>query len=239
MGDFHDTERRPNKLKGISRAILAAIEDGNAALCDRGLIYYTLGGVRFRDLKLFYNVFGDRIEAAYSYEEDPKVLPRARKAAKKLCASCQIGKVRLEVVPGDIFVSDLRVTPRKGRTVVLFLDTYEFLTMDHQAPFERWVIAHSLQPGDVVYVTTSLPPWEFLRTQFQTEVAPILRTYGSTEAQLEDKDYLKGHYIPILLQYFSEKWQHRRLSSRGFRHFFGLIYRDTRIPMALNGFVVT
>jgi len=70
------------------------------------------------------------------------------------------------------------------------------------------------------------------------EVAPILRTYGVTDAQLEDKDYLKENYIPVLLQYFCEKWQHRRLSSRGLRHFYGLIYRDTKIPMALNGFIV-
>jgi hypothetical protein len=167
------------------------------------------------------------------------VLPRARKAAKKLCASGQIGKVPLEVLPGDIFDSDLRVVPRDGRTVILFLDTYEFLTLDHQAPFERWVLAHSLRPGDLVYVTTSLPPWEFLRTQFQMEVAPILRTYGASDAQLQDKEYLKEQYIPVLLQYFCEKWQHRRLSSRGFRHFYGLTYRDTKIPMALNGFIVT
>jgi hypothetical protein len=145
----------------------------------------------------------------------------------------------LQVLPGDIFDSDLRVAPRSGRTVILFLDSYEFLTLDHQAPFERWILSHSLQPGDLVYVTTSLPPWEFMRNQFQTEVAPILRTYGATTAQLEDKEYLKEHYIPVLLQYFSEKWQHRRLSRWAFRHFYGLIYRDTRIPMALNAFVVT
>jgi hypothetical protein len=192
-----------------------------------------------RDVKLFYNVFGDRIEAACSYEEDPKVFPRAKAAAKKLCASGQIGKVPLQVLPGDIFDSDLRVVPRDGRTVVLFLDTYEVLTLDHQAPFERWVLAHSLRPGDLVYVTTSLPPWSFLRTQFQTEVAPILRTYGASDAQLQDKEYLKQHYVPVLLQYFCETWQYRRLSSHGFRHFFGLIYRDTKIPMAMNGFIVT
>ncbi len=239
MGDFHDTERRPNKVKGISCAIVAGIDHSDGSLCDRGIIYYTLGGVRFRDVKLFYNVFGDRIEVAYSYEEDPKILPKAKKAAKKLCGSGQIDAIPLEVLPGNIFDSDLKVAPRNGRTVVLFLDTYEFLTLDHQAPFERWVLSHSLQSGDLVFVTTSLPPWEFLRTEFQREVSPILRTYGATAAQLEDKEYLKEHYIPVLLQYFSETWRHRRLSSRAFRHFFGLVYKDTKIPMALNGFIVT
>ena len=238
MGDFHDTKRRPNKVRGISCAIVAGIDHGKTSLCDRAIIYYTLGGVRFRDLKLFYNIFGDRIEAAYSYEDDPKVFPKAKNAAKKLRASGQIGKMPLEILPGDIFDSDLRVAPRNGRTVVLFLDTYEFLTLDRQAPFERWILAHSLQSGDLVFVTTSLPPWEFLRTEFQREVAPILRTYGATAVQLESKDYLKENYIPVLLQYFSEKWRYRRLSNRAFRHFYGLVYRDTKIPMALNGFIV-
>jgi hypothetical protein len=239
MGDFHDTEHRPNKLKGISCAIVAGIDHSDGSLCDRGIVYYTLGGLRFRDIKLFYNVFGNRIEAAYSFEDDPKVLPKARKAAKQLRASGQIGKIPLEVLSGDIFDSDLKVVSREGRTVVLFLDTYEFLTLDHQGPFERWIIAHSLQAGDLVFVTTSLPPWEFLRTEFQAGVGPVLRNYGVTQQQMEDKEYLKEHYIRLLLRYFSEKWQHYRLSSRGFRHFYGQIYRDTRIPMALNGFIIT
>jgi hypothetical protein len=55
MGDFHDTEQRPNKVKGISRAIVAGIDHSDGTLCDRGIIYYTLGGVRFRDVRLFYN----------------------------------------------------------------------------------------------------------------------------------------------------------------------------------------
>jgi hypothetical protein len=78
-----------------------------------------------------------------------------------------------------------------------------------------------------------------LREEFQREVSPILRTYGATSAQLGNKEYLKKHYIPILLRYFSEKWRYRRLSSRAFLHFYGIVYRDTQIPMALNGFIVT
>jgi hypothetical protein len=239
MRGFHDVTRRPNKLKAISSAIVAAFDAGYASsLCQQGIVYYTLGGVLFNDLQLFYNVFHGLMTAAISYEDKPDVLPNAERAARKLRTSGRIGDLDLRVLPGDIFDSDLSVVPRTGLGLVLFLDTYDFLTVRHQVYFERWILSQHLVPGDLVYVTTSLPPWEFLRGSFRELVGDILKNYGIAEDDIADRGYLEQHYIPVLLTHFVETWRYRRLSQRGLRHFYCDVYRDTRIPMALNGFVV-
>jgi hypothetical protein len=237
MRGFHDVTCRPNKVKAISSAIVAGFDAGHAtALLDRGFLYYTLGGIQFSDVHLFHNIFQDRMIAAISYEDKPEVRRKAERAAKKLRGQLALD---LRVYPGDIFESDLSVVPRAGLGLVLFLDTYEFLTTAHHGYFERWILSQQLVPGDLVYVTTSLPPWQFLRGDFQQNVGAILKSYGATEQQLADSEYLKKHYIPILLTSFVETWRYHGLSHRGFAHFYCDVYRDTKIPMAINGFAVT
>lgn len=240
MSPFHRTIERPNKV----RAIVDAISEGFQAGCfkgpiEKGIVYHTLGGIKFNDVKIFYNVFGDTLKHALSYEYGPNEFQRAEREAKKLQTSGLLGGVTLKVLQENILESDLRHVPRDGMGVVLFLDLTEVFGIDHQAAIKRWIFGHSLVPGDVIYVTSSLPPWELIRNGFRAGIEPILKGYGATATQLANKQYWKVEYIPVLFDHFAERWRCHGHSRRGFRHFYGSLYRDSQIEMAINGFQVS
>src|SRR5262249_44230288 len=156
-----------------------------------------------------------------SYEKVPHVLRRAMRAAQRLGSSGALGRLLLDVRAGDLLVSDLRVYPRDGVGLIVFLDLTEFLTLAHQRYFQDWIVSGSLQSGDVLYVTTSLPPWLIIKEEFQSELLPILRDGGATPAQVREKEFWKRNCVPAMMSYFAGQWQHYQLSSLGFKHFFG------------------
>src|SRR5262245_25151239 len=151
MSPFHRRIDRPNKVK----AIVDAIADGLTVGCfngafENGIVYHTLGGIRFSDVKIFYNVFGDQIKHTVSYEHGPSDFARAEKELEKLQGAKVFGDMRLEVRPENILEADLRHAPRDGMGLVLFLDLTEVFDMDHRTAIKRWIFGNSLVPGDLI-----------------------------------------------------------------------------------------
>jgi hypothetical protein len=235
-GYKHDTSR-PNKLQAISDSIDVGFGVSVlGGLHKRGVGYYTLGGETFNDLRIFYNVFGERLRFAVSYEN--KHYAKCKTAGSLLQESGALSSLPLHVLSGDILASDLRYCRRDDVGLIIFLDLTQFISFAHREYFERWIVARALQPGDVIYVTSSLPPWELVRDTFVAKLTPVLRDMGASNGQLQDRAFWKHSYVKCLLQYFADGWRYQQLSRLGFRHFFERLYRDTRIEMAMNGFVV-
>jgi len=69
MSTFHRQIDRPNKVKAIVDAIVEGLKAGcYTGPFENGIVYHTLGGIRFNDRKDLYNVFGERLKHAVSYE---------------------------------------------------------------------------------------------------------------------------------------------------------------------------
>jgi hypothetical protein len=237
MTGYDHAASRPRKLEAISHCIDAGFEiSALGGLYEKGVVYYTLGGETFNDVRMFYNVFGEKIHAAISYEN---LNYQACKAAgNALQDSGAINDLRLHVLNGDILSASLKYQPRDTLGLILFLDLTQFLSFGHQEYFQRWAVDKSVVPGDVLLITSSLPPWELVRQTFVERLAPVLRDMGASERQIESKEYWKESYVRCLIKYFADDWAYQQISGTSFRHFFTRLYRDTRIEMVLNGFVV-
>ncbi len=237
MTGYDHAASRPRKLEAISHCIDAGFDKSVlGGLYDKGVAYYTLGGETFNDVRMFYNVFGNRIHFAVSYEN--LSYHKCKTAGDALQLSGAINELHLHVLNGDILTASLKYLPRDKLGLVLFLDLTQFLSFGHQEYFQRWAVEKSVVPGDVLLITSSLPPWELVRKTFVERLAPVLRDMGASEQQIESKEFWKESYVRCLLTYFADDWAYRQISGTSFRHFFTRLYRDTKIEMVLNGFVV-
>jgi hypothetical protein len=230
---YHAVEERPNKEQAMVDAFAAGFAEGCLrAAYDRGIVYYTLGAIRFTDLISLYNICGRRITAARSFELCERVYPEAKAAAEQLKQTQLVG-FDLDVLYGDIYDCDLRLIPRDNHALVLFLDLTEVLHPRDEQFFREWVGGRSLVPGDVVYITSCIHPWVTAREKFRRLVGPILERSGVSTDQGGPLNY-----VPALINHFASRWGHNNYSATTFHHFFERVYRNTRFHMALNGFVL-
>ena len=231
--NYHAMEARPNKEQAILDAFAAGFADRCLrAAHDRGFVYYTLGGIRFSDLICLYNICGSQVLAARSFENQGRVYPHAKAAADQLKATYLPG-FDLEVLPGDIYDCDLRLVPREGRAVVVFLDLTEMLLPGDEVYFREWILGGSLLPGDIVYLTSCVHPWLTSRKRFQKVMGPILQRQG-----VETSGEGAVNYVPALIKDFVSRWRYRAYTTVTIDHFFERTYQDSKFSMALNGFVL-
>lgn len=233
LSPYHAREERPNKELAILDGFTAGFADGCLRTAhDRGFVYYTLGGIRFTDLISLYNISGQQMLAARSFENLEKVVPEAQAAADQLKANYLAG-FNLEVVPGDIYDCGFRLVAREGRAVVVFLDLTEMLLPDDEGYFREWVLGGSLVPGDVIYITSCVHPWLTTRKGFQRTIGPILQRQG-----VEPGAEAVVNYVPALIKDFAARWHYRALTKTTFDHFYGRVYKDSKFSMAINGFAL-
>lgn len=231
--NYHAVDARPNKEQAILDAFTAGFTDGCLRVAhDRGFIYYTLGGIRFTDLISLYNICGTQLRAARSFENLDTVYPAAKAAAEDLKTNHLPG-LDLELLPRDIYDSDLRLVPRGGQAVVVFLDLTEMLLPADEQYFREWILGGSLVPGDIIYVTSCVHPWLTTRKSFQKVIGPVLQRQG-----VDTSGEAVVNYVPALIKDFISRWRYRSYTNLTFHHFFERTYQDSKFSMALNGFAL-